>query len=80
MKSIKRGISVLLMEIGLAMLLSALLWGAGGGLSAQVATAVDANVEAPSPRRRLWMVHDKRHQFHTVRAGLRYAGGRHSEL
>jgi hypothetical protein len=33
MKSIKRGISVLLMEIGLAMLLSALFWGAGGGFS-----------------------------------------------
>jgi hypothetical protein len=38
MKSIKRGVSVLLMGIGLAMLLSALFWGAGGGLSAQVAT------------------------------------------
>ncbi len=38
MKSIKRGISVLLMEIGLAMLLSALFWGAGGGFSVQVAT------------------------------------------
>jgi hypothetical protein len=46
MKSSKRGVSVLLMGIGLAMLLSALFWGAGGGLSAQVATAVDANVEA----------------------------------
>jgi hypothetical protein len=30
MKSIKRGVSVLLMGIGLAMLLSALFWGAGG--------------------------------------------------
>jgi hypothetical protein len=38
MKSIKGGVSVLLMGRGLAMLLSALFWGAGGGLSAQVAT------------------------------------------
>jgi uncharacterized membrane protein len=33
MKSMKRGVSVLLMGIGLAMLLSALFWGAGGGFS-----------------------------------------------
>jgi hypothetical protein len=37
MKFMKRGVSVL-MGMGLAMLLSVLFWGSGGGLSAQVAT------------------------------------------